>query len=174
MAQVAAFGRPASLFVITGGDPFQRPDLAELVRRGTGLGLPVSVSPSGTPTLTRAALVGLREAGARAISLSVDAATPAGHDGFRGGATACYGLSVRRINKITSNNQCPWSNHTGAQRTPLWLLASLDLGRRWRPDAAPFLRPAARWPLPDRDRAARAWTVGNLAERRRVNRVDRR
>ncbi|MFG2053207.1 TIGR04053 family radical SAM/SPASM domain-containing protein [Micromonospora sp. NPDC048930] len=84
MAQVAAFGRPAPLFVITGGDPFQRPDLAELVRRGTDLGLPVSVSPSGTPTLTRAALAGLRDAGARAISLSVDAATAAGHDGFRG------------------------------------------------------------------------------------------
>ncbi|MFR9775777.1 TIGR04053 family radical SAM/SPASM domain-containing protein [Micromonospora sp. MS34] len=84
MAQVAAFGQPAPLFVITGGDPFQRPDLAELVRRGAALGLPVSVSPSGTPTLTRAALAGLRDAGARAISLSVDAATAAAHDGFRG------------------------------------------------------------------------------------------
>lgn len=84
MAQVAAFGRPTPLFVITGGDPFQRPDLETLVRRGTELGLPVSVSPSGTPTLTRAALAGIRAAGARAISLSVDAATAAAHDGFRG------------------------------------------------------------------------------------------
>ena len=84
MAQVAAFGRPAPLFVITGGDPFQRPDLEVLVRRGTELGLPVSVSPSGTPTLTRPALAGLHAAGARAISLSLDAATAAGHDGFRG------------------------------------------------------------------------------------------
>jgi radical SAM protein len=84
MAQVAGFGRPAPLFVITGGDPFQRPDLFELVRRGTDLGLAVSVSPSGTPTLTPAALRGLSEAGARAVALSVDAATAAGHDGFRG------------------------------------------------------------------------------------------
>ncbi|MFI7648598.1 TIGR04053 family radical SAM/SPASM domain-containing protein [Micromonospora sp. NPDC049460] len=84
MAQVAAFGRPAPLFVITGGDPFQRPDLETLVRRGEELGLPVSVSPSGTPTLTRDALAGIRNAGARAISLSLDAATAAGHDGFRG------------------------------------------------------------------------------------------
>ncbi len=84
MAQVAGFGRPAPLLVITGGDPLQRPDLETLVRRGTELGLPVSVSPSGTPTLTRAALAGIRAAGARAISLSVDAATAAAHDGFRG------------------------------------------------------------------------------------------
>lgn len=94
MAQVAEFGRPAPLFVITGGDPFQRPDLETLVRRGTELGLPVSVSPSGTPTLTREALAGLREAGARAISLSLDAAGAGDHDGFRG-VPGVYDLTVR-------------------------------------------------------------------------------
>lgn len=94
MRQVAEFGRPAPLFVITGGDPFQRPDLTTLVRRGTDLGLAVSVSPSGTPTLTRQALAGLRDAGARAISLSLDAAGPAAHDGFRG-VDGVYALTTR-------------------------------------------------------------------------------
>ncbi|MEU4419283.1 TIGR04053 family radical SAM/SPASM domain-containing protein [Actinoplanes sp. NPDC024001] len=94
MAQVAQFGRPAPLFVITGGDPFQRPDLTTLIRRGTDLGLAVSVSPSGTPTLTREALAALRDAGARAISLSVDAAGPAAHDGFRG-VDGVYALTMR-------------------------------------------------------------------------------
>ncbi|BCJ50187.1 radical SAM protein [Actinoplanes sp. NBRC 14428] len=94
MEQVARFGRPAPLFVITGGDPFQRPDLTTLVRRGTELGLAVSVSPSGTPTLTRDALAGLRDAGARAISLSLDADGPAAHDGFRG-VEGVYALTVR-------------------------------------------------------------------------------
>jgi radical SAM protein len=83
MAQVASFGTPAPLFIITGGDPFQRPDLIELVRRGTAQGLPVAVSPSGTPTLTRDALRDLREAGARAVSLSVDGSTAEIHDAFR-------------------------------------------------------------------------------------------
>jgi AdoMet-dependent heme synthase len=83
MAQVAAFGHPAPLFIITGGDPFQRPDLIELIRRGSALGLPVAVSPSGTPTLTRAALEDVHAAGARAISLSVDGSTAAIHDAFR-------------------------------------------------------------------------------------------
>lgn len=84
MQQVADFGRPSPLFIITGGDPFQRPDLYELVRYGSGVGLSVAVSPSGTPTLTRSALARLHGAGARAISLSVDAASAAEHDGFRG------------------------------------------------------------------------------------------
>ncbi|GAB2947369.1 TIGR04053 family radical SAM/SPASM domain-containing protein [Micromonospora polyrhachis] len=94
MAQVAEFGRPSPLFVITGGDPFQRPDLTTLVRRGTELGLAMSVSPSGTPTLTRQALADLHEAGARAISLSLDAAGAQAHDGFRG-VEGVYGLTVR-------------------------------------------------------------------------------
>lgn len=83
MDQIAEFGRPFPLFVITGGDPFQRPDLAELVRYGANLGLPVAVSPSGTPTLTPGALRMLHDAGARAISLSLDGSTAAVHDRFR-------------------------------------------------------------------------------------------
>ncbi len=94
MGQVARFGRPSPLFVITGGDPFQRPDLMALVRRGTELGLAVSVSPSGTPTLTRQALTDLRDAGTRAISLSLDAAGAAAHDGFRG-VDGVYALTVQ-------------------------------------------------------------------------------
>ncbi|MFF5207583.1 TIGR04053 family radical SAM/SPASM domain-containing protein [Streptosporangium sp. NPDC000396] len=84
MRQVAAFGRPAPLFVITGGDPFERPDLFELVRRGRELGLAPAVSPSGTPALTPGNLTRLRDAGAVAISLSLDGATAARHDDFRG------------------------------------------------------------------------------------------
>lgn len=84
MASVADFGRPAPLFVITGGDPFARPDLVELVRAGTRAGLPVAVSPSGTPTLTPANLAALHDAGARAVSLSLDGSTAEVHDAFRG------------------------------------------------------------------------------------------
>lgn len=84
MDQIAAFGKPSPLFVITGGDPFQRPDLTDLIAYGTALGLRVAVSPSGTPTLGRANLTAVRDAGAIALSLSVDGSTPARHDAFRG------------------------------------------------------------------------------------------
>lgn len=83
MRQIAGFGRPAPLFVITGGDPFQRPDLLDLVRAGTEAGLRVAVAPSGTPTLTPANLRALHAAGAVAVSLSLDGSTAEIHDGFR-------------------------------------------------------------------------------------------
>lgn len=84
LEQVAAFGRPYPLVVLTGGDPFERPDLEELVAHGTALGLSVSVAPSATPRLTDSALHRLAEAGARALSLSLDGATAPTHDAFRG------------------------------------------------------------------------------------------
>ncbi|WP_308117660.1 TIGR04053 family radical SAM/SPASM domain-containing protein [Streptomyces anatolicus] len=84
MDQIAAFGKPAPLFVITGGDPFQRADLTDLIAYGTALGLRIAVSPSGTSTLDRTNLTAVRDAGAVALSLSVDGSTAARHDAFRG------------------------------------------------------------------------------------------
>ncbi|GAA2263815.1 hypothetical protein GCM10010415_29320 [Streptomyces atrovirens] len=82
--QVAAFGQPAPLFVITGGDPFQRPDPNELVAYGREAGVRVAVSPSGTPALTAERLRELHAAGAVGLSLGLDGSTAAIHDTFRG------------------------------------------------------------------------------------------
>ncbi|MFC4062638.1 TIGR04053 family radical SAM/SPASM domain-containing protein [Planomonospora corallina] len=84
MRQITAFGRPAPLFVITGGDPFERPDLYELIAEARALGLSPAVSPSATPALTPRSLARVREAGASVISLSLDGASAAPHDAFRG------------------------------------------------------------------------------------------
>lgn len=80
---LAAYGAPRPIVVLTGGDPFERPDLAELVAHGSAAGLSMALSPSVTPRLTRAVLDELRAAGARAVSLSLDGATAETHDGFR-------------------------------------------------------------------------------------------
>ncbi|MBG0816534.1 TIGR04053 family radical SAM/SPASM domain-containing protein [Planomonospora sp. ID82291] len=84
MRQITAFGRPSPLFIITGGDPFSRPDLYELIARARALGLPPAVSPSATPALTPENLTRLYRAGTSVISLSLDGATAAAHDEFRG------------------------------------------------------------------------------------------
>lgn len=84
LADVAAFGRPYPIVVLTGGDPFERPDLADLVRHGASLGLHMALSPSVTPRLTREVLTELHDAGAGALSLSLDGATATTHDAFRG------------------------------------------------------------------------------------------
>ncbi|NYE01790.1 radical SAM protein [Kineosphaera limosa] len=81
---LAAFGAPYPIVVLTGGDPFERPDLAALVEHGHGLGLHMALSPSVTPRLQPDVLATLREAGAGAMSLSLDGASAATHDSFRG------------------------------------------------------------------------------------------
>src|SRR5665811_855571 len=81
---LASFGTPRPLVVLTGGDPFERPDLPELVAHGTKIGLSMALSPSVTDRLTRPVLAELHDAGAKAISLSLDGATAGTHDSFRG------------------------------------------------------------------------------------------
>lgn len=81
---LAAYAPPRPILVLTGGDPFERDDLTELVRYATQRGLHVSLSPSVTPRLTAARLAELRSAGASAVSLSLDGARAETHDGLRG------------------------------------------------------------------------------------------
>jgi AdoMet-dependent heme synthase len=82
--QVAAFGRPYPILVLTGGDCLLREDVFEMVAHADSLGVPVAMSPSVTPMLTPEAIARMAEAGVKAVSLSLDGATPATHDGVRG------------------------------------------------------------------------------------------
>ena len=54
MDQIAAFGAPAPLVVLTGGDPMWRRDLAEIVAYARSRGLTIALTPSGTAAATRA------------------------------------------------------------------------------------------------------------------------
>lgn len=81
---IAAFGSPSPLVVLTGGDPFERDDLAALVAHGKQAGLSMALAPSVTPRATPERFREMAAAGARAVSLSLDGACAATHDGFRG------------------------------------------------------------------------------------------
>src|SRR5574341_367715 len=81
--QIEQFGKPRTIVILTGGATFKRADIFELVAYRTQIGLPIAVSPSGTPLLNRENLLRLKEAGAKAISLSIDGSTPERHDAFR-------------------------------------------------------------------------------------------
>jgi MoaA/NifB/PqqE/SkfB family radical SAM enzyme len=83
LERIAAFGTPPPLVVLTGGDPLRRPDIAELVAHGTGLGLSMSLTPSGTGAATELRLRALRDAGLSRLAVSLDAATAEAHDAFR-------------------------------------------------------------------------------------------
>ncbi len=80
---LASLEAPRPIVVLTGGDPFKRQDVAALVAHGTGRGLAMAVSPSGTPLANASNLGAVRRSGARTVSFSLDGATPATHDAFR-------------------------------------------------------------------------------------------
>jgi AdoMet-dependent heme synthase len=82
--QVVDLGNPHPLFILTGGDPLKREDIFDLTAYAAEQGLPVALSPSGTPLLNPANLARMKEAGCKAISLSLDGSTPSIHDAFRG------------------------------------------------------------------------------------------
>src|SRR5688572_27453495 len=67
--EVRSFGSPPPLFVLTGGDPMRRPDLAEIVGYATSAGLIVALTPSGTAAVTRARLAELRSAGLSRVAV---------------------------------------------------------------------------------------------------------
>ena len=78
---VADMGTP--LFILSGGDPLSRPDLAELVRHGKSRGLRVATIPAATEQLTFERLAELKDAGLDQIAFSLDFPRADLHDGFR-------------------------------------------------------------------------------------------
>ena len=81
---IAGFGRPHPILVLTGGDCLLRPDIFELVDHATSLGIPTALSPSVTPMLTPEAIDRIVASGVKAVSISLDGATAATHEGVRG------------------------------------------------------------------------------------------
>ena len=85
LQQISTFGWPRlPHLVVTGGDPLQRPDLFELIAYGRGLGIPISVTPAGTPRLTADVIEQLQVAGVSSLGLSLDGSNSDLHDAFRG------------------------------------------------------------------------------------------
>jgi radical SAM protein with 4Fe4S-binding SPASM domain len=70
--------------VFTGGDPFRRDDLPELVETCEEAGLKPALTPSTTPLLTRDRLVELEERGLKMLALSIDGPDRDSQDEFRG------------------------------------------------------------------------------------------
>lgn len=79
--QIAAFA-PECVTILTGGEPLLRRDILDIVRRAAERGLWVVVGTNGV-CITENVARRLADAGARGLSLSLDALDPDRHDGFR-------------------------------------------------------------------------------------------
>ncbi|MGZ4130004.1 MAG: radical SAM protein, partial [Actinomycetota bacterium] len=79
-----AFTPRFPVLIFTGGDPFMREDLFELASRARSYGMPIGFAPSVTPLLTRDAARRMLRVGAKTVSISLDGADAATHEGVRG------------------------------------------------------------------------------------------
>jgi radical SAM protein len=82
--EVTRFGQPLPHVTMTGGDPLRRPDLTTLLAAARERGIGTALAPAVTPLLTKDKLAEVQAGGVQAISLSLDGATAASHDGLRG------------------------------------------------------------------------------------------
>jgi radical SAM protein len=83
LEDVAGFGSPSPILVLTGGDPLARPDFFTLLEKGHELGLKLALAPAVSSSLKGKNLDRIKELGVNAISISLDGATPATHEGIR-------------------------------------------------------------------------------------------
>jgi radical SAM protein with 4Fe4S-binding SPASM domain len=79
--QIRATGKP--VVVLSGGEPLLREDIYEIARYGTEQGLRMVMGTSGY-LIDKAVASKLRDAGIRAVAISLDANDAATHDSFRG------------------------------------------------------------------------------------------
>ncbi len=80
--EIADFA-PGAMLILTGGEPLLRPDIYGIISRASDKGLTVFLGTSGTG-LDKNTVSRLKKAGTSGVGVSLDSATPAYHDGFRG------------------------------------------------------------------------------------------
>ena len=82
LADAATFG-DGQLVVLSGGDPLARDDVIELIKYGTEQGLRMTMTPSGTGSLTRERIADMAAAGLKRMAVSLDGKNDTSHDEFR-------------------------------------------------------------------------------------------
>ncbi|MDL2307404.1 heme b synthase [Desulfovibrio sp. OttesenSCG-928-C06] len=83
------------IIIFTGGEPLMRKDVFDLVRYANGKGLRCVMAPNGT-LITPETAREMKESGIQRCSISIDAATAAEHDAFRG-VQGSFEASMRGI-----------------------------------------------------------------------------
>lgn len=85
LRQIREFTPDNNLFIVlTGGDPFMRTDLEEIVAYASSLNLRTTLTPSATERVHLCRLARLKTLGLSRVAVSIDGATATTHDGFRG------------------------------------------------------------------------------------------
>ncbi len=94
--QIADVGKP--IIILTGGEPLLRDDIFDIAKYGDDLGLRMVMAPNGT-LITPQVAEKMATAGIRRISASIDGATKAFHDRFRG-VDGAFDAAIRGIEYV--------------------------------------------------------------------------
>ncbi|MSR06317.1 MAG: radical SAM protein [Gemmatimonadetes bacterium] len=138
---------PAPLFILSGGEPLLRHDLAEIARFASSRGATVVVGTNGT-LLTDEKIAELKDAGVTGVAVSVDSLDHKHHDNFRHGkgaleatTTALARLKAHRLDfiiqtTVTKGNRgelsrlVAWSAEQGAVSFNAYFLVPTGRGAR--------------------------------------------
>ena len=119
---IRAAGDP--ILVLTGGEPLAHPDFFEIAGACVPLFTRVAVATNGT-LVDDATAARLAAAGIRRASVSVDGATPASHDAFRG---------------VRGSFQAAWRGFDALRRAGLGVQVNVTVTRRNTAEIAPLLQ----------------------------------
>ncbi|WP_188455312.1 TIGR04053 family radical SAM/SPASM domain-containing protein [Virgibacillus oceani] len=84
------------MLVFTGGDPLERPDVFEIAQYAIQKGVRVSMTPSATPNVTKAAMQKAKDIGLARWAFSIDGHCAEVHDHFRG-TSGSFDLTMNAI-----------------------------------------------------------------------------
>lgn len=136
----------APMFILSGGEPLLRSDLAEIARFATDRGATVVVGTNGT-LLDRAKLTELKVAGVKGFAISVDSLKERYHDNFRRGHGALSATlnavellrqhqidfvvqtTLTRANRAELEQLVSWAADQGAVAFNAYFLVSTGRGR---------------------------------------------
>lgn len=124
--QLTQFPEPP-LLILTGGDPFKRHDLFDIIQYAVERGLSVSITPSATPLVTTQALERLANLRVSRLAISIDGARAETHDAHRGVAGS-FEHSLRILREAKSRGLSTQINTTIRPENLAELSAMADLG----------------------------------------------
>ena len=121
--------------IITGGDPFERSDLYQLLDYGRRRGLRASLTVSVTPSLTGASIGKLKRNGLERLVIGLDSSAPDKHDAARAisgqfGSTLLAMRWARTAQLPVEVNTLLGPHNAGDLQTIAELLADVDV-QRW-------------------------------------------
>lgn len=129
-----------SMLVLTGGDPMKRPDLFDLIAEARELGVPTSITPSTTPTITDGVVARFKRLGIAAMGVSLDGPSAVIHDSFRG-VEGTFDHAMRTLDLARTHHMAVQVNTTVTKDTLPHLDAMYELL------SGSFAPPVRRWSL---------------------------